>query len=226
MDIAKAIMFVTEDERWIGKIGIGALVTIFAFLIIPIPLLAGYMVGVARNVQDGNPRPLPEWDDWGKLFKDGMAIIAAQIVYTLPFWLLMCCGLVATVGFGGIAEGNEDAAAAGMMVTISVLSCLFLLFAVVMFFLNPAIVVQYVRTDDFGAVFQFGNVFGIARDNIGNILIAFLVTFGASFVLNLVIGTIAIIPCIGWIIAFVIAIAVTPYLIALTGHLYGQIAAQ
>ena len=90
MDIGKAFSFVTEDERWVSKLGIGALIAFFSFLIIPIPLLWGYMVGVARNVKDGVPDPMPEWDDWGRLYKDGLAIIVAQLVYTLPFWLLSC----------------------------------------------------------------------------------------------------------------------------------------
>ena len=62
MDIAKAFTFVTEDERWVGKIGIAALITLLSFLIIPIPLLVGYMVGVVRNVKDGVVNPMPEWD--------------------------------------------------------------------------------------------------------------------------------------------------------------------
>lgn len=41
MDIGKAFTFVTEDERWLTKIGIGALVMLFSFLIVPIPLLIG-----------------------------------------------------------------------------------------------------------------------------------------------------------------------------------------
>ena len=71
MDVAKAFTFVTEDERWMSKIGIGAAISLFFFLIIPIPLLVGYLVGITRNVKEGVERPLPEWDDFGQLFMDG-----------------------------------------------------------------------------------------------------------------------------------------------------------
>jgi len=224
MDVAKAFTFVPEDEQWVGKIGIGALITLLSFLIIPIPLLVGYMVGVARNVMNGVPQPLPVWEDWGQLFKDGLAIIVALLVYTLPFWLLACFAGVATVGFGGMAEANEDAAAAGMMATFGLAGCLMFLFWLALFFLSPAIFVQYIRAGELGATFRFGEVAAIARDNIGHILVVFLVTLGVNFVLGLILGVISIIPCIGWIISFIVSMAAGPYLAVATGHMYGQIA--
>jgi hypothetical protein len=226
MDIAKAFTFVMEDERWVGKIGIGALVTLLSFLVVPILLLIGYSVGVTRNVLRGDSTPLPEWEDWGQLFKDGGSIFVAQLVYTLPFWLLSCIGFVATVGFGGLAEASEDLAVAGLLTTYGLVACLSLLFVIALLFLSPAIVIQYVRTDQLGATFRFGEVIAIARDNIGNILVAFLATLVLSVVLNLVLGVLSIIPCLGWIVGLIIAIAAAPYISAVTGHLYGQIAAE
>ncbi len=225
MDIGKAFSFVTEDERWVSKLGIGALIALLSFLIIPIPLLWGYMVGVARNVKDGVPDPMPEWDDWGRLYKDGLAIIVAQAVYTLPFWLLSCVAGVGAIGMGSLVDYNEDLAAAGLLSTFGLTLCIGFIFVVVLFFVSPAIVIQYVRTDDFGATFRLGEVFGIAKENIGNILLVTLVTFAAVFVLNIIIGVVGLIPCIGWIATLIIGLLAGPYIIALTGHLYGQMAA-
>ncbi len=224
MDIAKAFTYVTDDERWIGKIGIGALISLFSFLIIPIPLLAGYMVGVVRNVKDGVVNPMPEWEDWGLLFKDGLSIIVAQLVYTLPFWLLSCIAGAGTVGMGSLAETSEDLAAAGMFATFGPVGCLTLVFLVALFFLSPAIVIQYVRTNELGSTFRFGEVFAIAKENVGNIVLIALVTFGIAIVLNIVIGVLGLIPCIGWVAALIITVATGPYLTVVTGHLYGQIA--
>lgn len=228
MDVAKAFTFVTEDERWMGKIGIGVAISLVSFLIIPIPLLVGYLVGITRNVKQGVERPLPEWDDFGRLFKDGLAVILGQIVYTLPFWIIVCIALVASVGLGGLAEANanEDVVAAGFLATWGLVICLSLIFAVALFFLSPAIVIQYVNTDELGAMFRFGEVIGIARENVGDIVVAALATFGASLVLAMVLGVVNIAPCIGQIISFIVSIAVGPYLTAVSGHLYGQIAAK
>jgi len=77
MDVARAFTYITEDERWVGKIVIGAVISFFTFLLLPIPLLAGWMVGITRNVMAGVERPLPEWDDFGTLFRDGLAVVVA-----------------------------------------------------------------------------------------------------------------------------------------------------
>lgn len=226
MDVAKAFTFVTEDERWVGKIGIGAAIAFLSFLIVPAPLLVGYLVGITRNVKNGVERPLPEWDDFGQLFKDGLAVIVAQLVYTLPLWIIICVAVVLTIGFGSAAETNEELFAAGISVTWIVVSCLILLFAIALFFLGPAIVLQYIKTEELGSLFRFGEVAAIARDNLGDIVIAALATFAGSLILNLVVGGIAIIPCFGWVAAPILALAGYPWLTAITGHLYGQIASK
>lgn len=228
MDVTKAFTFATEDERWIGKLGLGALISLLGFLIVPIVLLVGYLVGIARNVMNLEDRPLPEWDDFGTLFRDGLAIIVAQLVYTLPFWVLACIVFVATIGFGGLAEAevSEEAVMAGIFATYGLVGCLGLLFAIALFFLSPAIVIQYVRTDDFGSVFRFGEVVTIARENVGDIIIAAFASFAASLLLNIVVGFLVFIPCVGWVAAPILALAGYPWLMAVTGHLYGQIATK
>lgn len=225
MDIGKAFSFVAEDEDWLTKIGIGALISLLSFLILPIFLLVGYVVQVTRNVKNGERRPLPAWTDWEKLFMDGLYVGIAQIVYTLPFWLLMCLAIVATVGFGGLAGASEDAAILGIIATWSIAGCLLIVFMIALFFISPAIVIQYVRTDEFGATLRVGEVLALARDNAGSILVAALVTFGVSFVLSLVVGGLQVIPCIGNIIGLIIGIFAGPWFAAASGHLYGQIAA-
>lgn len=228
MDVARAFTYITEDERWLGKLGIGAIVTIVTPFLLGLPalLLIGYSVGITRNVKKGVALPLPEWDDWGQLFRDGAVVAIAQIVYTLPFWLLACIAFFATVGFSGLAEASEDLMAAGLSATLLIILCLGVLFAIALLFISPAIIIQYVRTNDFGACFRFGEVIAIARRNVGDILIVFIVTLLMSLVVSTVFGILNIIPCIGQIITVILGFLVGPYMTAVTGHLYGQIAAK
>jgi hypothetical protein len=227
MDVTKGFTYVFEDERWINKLLIAVIVTFFSFLFFPIFFLIGYAVAITRNVRIGEEKPLPEWDDWGKLFMDGIYVFMAQIVYTLPFWLLACIALVVSGAAGGLADANSPEAAMAVFSTAGLLVfCLAIFFAVALFFISPAIIVQYVLTDDFGACFRFGEVIGIARNSISDILIVFLATFGLSMAFSVVSSVLAIIPCIGWLIAIVLGIAIGPYTTAVTGHLYGQIAAK
>lgn len=229
MDVAKAFTYFAEDERWMGKLVIGVLVSLASFLILPGFLLSGYMVGITRNVMNGEKRPLPEWEDLGTLFMDGLSIVVASIVYTLPFWLLTCIAFVTTIGFGGLSEAtqmSEDAVAAGILATWGLIACLFIIFMLAFFFISPAIVIQYVREGNLSACFRFGEVLAIVRDNFGDILIAGLTPFAASFVLSIVFAALNAIICIGTVISFVLSFVMGPYLAAVTGHLYGQIAGK
>jgi hypothetical protein len=218
MDINKSITFVFDDKRWITKILIGGVVLLFSFLIIPIFFLYGYMVKIIRNVMDGLDDPLPEWEKWGLLLKDGFAIVVATLVYTLPIWILMCCSILVFLPVGSL-EGNAADIMAGIGVLALVLmSCLFILFAIGLALVAPAITIQYAREGNLSACFRFGEVLGMVRDNIGDILISLLVLFGISFALSLI----GIIPIVGWVISFLASI----YTIFVTGHLYGQIGAK
>jgi uncharacterized membrane protein len=112
------------------------------------------------------------------------------------------------------------------MATWGLVTCLSLIFFVVLFFLSPAIVLQYVKTNELSAMFRFRDVVAIARNNVGDIVIAALASFAASLVISIVLGVFSAIPIIGWCGGPIIGIAVGPYLTAVTGHLYGQIAAK
>lgn len=218
MDIGKALTYVTEDERWITKLGIGAALAFFSFLIIPAFFLTGYMVNIAQNVMAGKERPLPEWEERGKLFMDGLNLFVAMLVYTLPFWLLTCCVVFTTVGTSGLSEVSEDAVGALLSGSFLLACCVFFILIIVLMFLAPAVTIHYARERSLGACFQFGKVIEIARDNIGDIVLTVVVSFGISMVLSLV----GAIPFIGWLII----LAGNVYVYAVLGHLYGQIGAK
>jgi hypothetical protein len=226
MDVATALTFVKDDERWLTKLIIGAVLVFFSFLLIPIPFLAGYSLAVSRKVMNGDPQPLPEWEDWGKLFMDGLYVMVAQFVYTLPFWILACIGFVVALGSGALSEVSEGAAITAMITSFSLTFCLGALLWLALIVVTPAIYVQYVRTDEFGACFRFGEVFGIARDYIGDILITVVVALVASFAISLLTTVLGVIPCLGWLLTLVITALAGPWLMASVGHMYGQIAAK
>lgn len=224
MNYGRAFTFLTEDEQWVSKLLIGAVVAFFSFLILPIFLLIGYMVAVTRQVKNHKELPLPEWDNWSDMFRDGIIVWAAQLVYTLPFWLLACIAAFATVGLSFIGGESPDLASAGFATTMLIIGCLTILFAIALFFISPAIIIQYVRHGEFAACFRFGEVFAIARANIVPILVSALALFVVTFVISLITGFLQIIPCLGTIISLVISAVIGPYILIATGNLYGQIA--
>lgn len=225
MDVNKAIRFVMEDKQWISKLLIGTLMAVLGVLIVPALILQGYLIKIIRQVMNGQWDGLPEWDDWGDLLRDGFNVTVAQIVYTLPFMILMFIGIAMT---GGIASmsGSEDLAAIAGTGGGLLMFCLIILFAIAFLFLAPAILIQYAIKDEFGALFRFGEVMDIIRNNMADILIVFLVSIVAAIAISVVMTVLALIPCLGWIAAFLIGLAVGPYVSFVTSHLYGQIAAK
>jgi hypothetical protein len=187
MDIGKAFGFVFEDEKWISKVLLGGL-----FLIIPIVNFAviGYMLKVAQNVAQGNPRPLPEWGEFGDHFMRGLYGIAIQIVYQLPTLIVygvFFCVLLAAGGAAGSERSSDGAGAIGVL-GLCLLPLIFIL-ALAGAFLSYVAAGRYVATNTLSEAFKFSDVIASARGNLGAWLMVLLVVILAGFVGSL--GTIA-----------------------------------
>jgi hypothetical protein len=212
MDIGKSFGFVFEDDQWVTKLliaaGITLLGTILFFLVIP-PILAaivlnGYGLWIVRRVIRGESPVLPDWDDWGQLFVDGLMVAIIELVYALPI-------IAASVCLGtplGILSENSDAAAS---VLGSALGCFNLLWAIVMSFLLPAAIAFYAKAGDLGAAFRFGEILSWVRDNFATYLVTAVMAWVASLI-----GGLGFLVCgVGWLLTI-------PYAEFVTSHLYGQ----
>jgi hypothetical protein len=181
---------------------------LFSWLVIPAILaallLSGYGVEITRRVIRGGSDVLPAWDDWGKLFTDGLMVAIIGIVYAIPMIVISLCLGVPL----GVASENSDTAAALMS---SLLSCLNLLWGIVLSFLLPPAIAIYAKEDSLGAAFRFGDVVALVRDNFTTYLITAVMVWVAGFI-----GGLGILLCgVGWLFT-------TPYASFVTGHLYGQ----
>jgi hypothetical protein len=226
MDVNKAFRFMFDDKQWISKLLIGAVMSVLSFLIIPAFILQGYLVKIVRQVMDGNDSELPEWMDYGKLVRDGFFVTIGQLIWALPFILLMLIVGLVTGGLGSVVDSSGDMVAAATTGAGLLVACLVLLTVIAFLFLTPALLIQYARENEFGALFRFSEIFDIIRDHMADILIAFLVSVVAVLAISVVTGIVAIVPCLGWIAAALIGLAMGPYIQFVTGHLYGQIAAK
>jgi hypothetical protein len=227
MNIQRAFTFITDDPAWVTKLAILIGITFIAPFLLGIPyfLVIGYSLQVAINTRKGVDNVLPEWDEWGQKFMDGLFITAARVMYTLPIWLLLCLYLV----FGGLlgsASGGSDALIAALISGAVVLLCLIFVMLFALVFINPGLFIEYIRADNPSAMFKVGAVLGTVRDNIGDISIMLVAIIGASLVIGFVGGLFNIIPFLGQIIYFLITIAAGPYLAVVSGHMIGQIAAK
>jgi hypothetical protein len=188
MDIGKAFSFVFEDEKWVSKVLLGGL-----FMLIPIVNFAviGYMLKVAQNVAQGNPRPLPEWGEFGDHFMRGLYGIVIQIVYQLPtiiLYVLFFCVLAAAGGASGSERSSNGAGAIGAL-GLCLLPLIFIL-ALVGAFLAYVACGRYVATNTLSEALKFSDVIASARGNLGAWLMLLLVVILAGFV-----GSLGAIAC-------------------------------
>ena len=83
IDFGRCFTFVTEDPNWVTKVLVGGLMALLTTVLIGIPFLMGYWGRTLKNVAAGVRHPLPEWDDLGGLFGDGLRLFGVQLVYLL-----------------------------------------------------------------------------------------------------------------------------------------------
>ena len=85
-DISQLIIFPAQDDQWIKKILIGSVMILLSFIpIIPALFLLGYYSEIIRQiVVEGKSPSLPEWDDLGKFFQDGIKLFGVGFIYMIP----------------------------------------------------------------------------------------------------------------------------------------------
>lgn len=228
MDIGKSFSFPFEDNQWISKLGLGAVIAM-------VPVLnfawTGYMGELIRNVMNGAPQPLPNWDDIGKKFMDGVMLMVAGLVYALPMLIVICLPMgfmviPAVLSSNGDMQDIANAIAGAGSVLFMCLLCVFMVYALVLSVIYPAILIIFAREGTLASCFKFREVFDMISKNMSPFLTAWGVSVAAGFVVGLVSGGAQVIlnfiPCIGQIAAFILAIGIVVYTTAIYAHLFGQ----
>ncbi len=233
MDIGKSFSYPFEDKQWVSKMGLGAVISLVPVLNFA---MTGYMIQIVRNMMDNAEEPLPNWDDLGKKFMDGLILVLAGIVYALPVIILSCLPLSIMTIPAIIASGNSNFQDVANTITgaggvlFAAMSCVFVVYGLVLSVIFPAIYVNYAKEGTFASCFHLREVFDIIGKNAGS----FFTAWGMSLVAGLVVGLVVMvantvltfIPCVGWIVSIVISLAVGVYLSMIYSHLFGQFARQ
>jgi len=231
MDVGKAVSFAFEDEEWVSKMLLGAVI-----LLIPVFgwfAAMGYAIAVVRNVIADEARPLPAWQDLGRFFMDGLMFWLATLIYMIPFLILVCP--IALVWVLPALAGEQEEMVnvlAGVSVFVSVgLGCLAGLYGIVLGLVMPVLQIRYAETGEIGSCLRFGEVFRFLFANIGGVVIAQILLWVASAVVGMVISALAgflgIIPICGWILGAALGLLMLPFsvwLMVFSGDMYGQLA--
>jgi len=227
MDINKAFSYQFEDKQWTHKLGIGAVISLVPILNFA---LSGYIVGIIRNVMNNSAEILPGWDDLGKKFSDGLILVGAGLIYTLPLIIIFLP--IGIMSAGGIISGNGKLQGIGHIfsgagsVLLYCFLCFIIIYALALSVVYPAILVMFARDGTFASCFKLREVFGIVNKNAGPFFTAWIVSFGGGVVVGLIVGFINLIvgwiPCFGWIVSLATSLASTIYILTAYAFLFGQ----
>lgn len=195
MDFKRGLTFVTQDQNWLSKVGVGTLISL-----VPILNFAGigYSMDVTRNVAQGRETPLPEWSDLGNQFVRGLLGTVVQFLWSLPI-LLVACPLYAVVLTGVAATSQGEDVGTGGSLAIAGVGLLIALGALALAPFTMVAFTRYAITNSFSEAMP-GPVLREMRGHFrpwGSILLAALafgVLFGVFSICTFGIGYLLIIP--------------------------------
>lgn len=178
-DFAKPFTFVFDDPEWLQRILIGGLFYIAGFLIVGWFFILGYMARLARNVIAGLERPLPDWENLGDYFNEGLRLFGVMLVYFLPLVFLAMLMVFTSVMVDSV--DNEAARSVGGLMASCVM-CLFVPLIITLILFLPGSLLFVAVERRFGAAFEFQRIWAFIRQNIGNYILAILVYLIARMV--------------------------------------------
>jgi hypothetical protein len=150
----------------------GGLFMLASIFIIGAFFVYGYLAKLVRNVIAGEPHPLPEWDDLGEYFSEGLRMFGVALVYMLPFIFLMCIFIVPSI----IAEAADSDAMRNIGGGVAGCAwCIMFPLGLAMALWLPGALLFTAVERRFGAAFEFGQIAAFIKANIGNYLLAFVV---------------------------------------------------
>jgi hypothetical protein len=204
-DFLKPLTFVFDDPRWIQKILIGGLFVIASFVLIGVFFIYGYIARLARNVIGGVALPLPEWDDLGGYFSEGVKLFLVGLLYTIPILIIGAIIFVPAAIMGGNTDNETIRSLGGM--SMAGVWCLLAPISLARAIWMPGALLMVVVTGDFKAGFDFGRIWNFIRANVGNYILAFVVWLVARFAAGL--GVLLL--CVGIIFTIFWAFCVAAY---------------
>ena len=207
VNFGRCFGFVIEDPDWVKKVLIGGGFTLLSGVIVGAFFVAGYWVRFVRRVAAGDPRPLPEWDDLGGIFSDGLKLVGAYFSYVLGMVALvasLAC-VIGMIGFGlgGVPHGSDDARSAGAalagLAMVGVYGLCALLGLALAIFL-PAVFVRVVLKDRFEEAFAFRESVRFIQANLGNYALSLVFYLVANFAsqFGVLLCCVGVFPAVFW----------------------------
>jgi len=197
--IEDALAFPRNSDGWLRTVVIGAVLSLFSFLVIPGLIVQGYLLRVARDSANGQ-EGAPSFENWIELLLDGLKAFVVSLVYgIIPLLVFVVVQSVLAGGVALSAAGGSTSVSAGF-------SLLALLIVLVMFpifllvgYLTVVAQLRLAVTGSLSAAFEIGSVVrtGFNADFFVAVLVAVIVGIGLGIV-----GSLLAVILVGFLVLF------------------------
>lgn len=191
-NLSEIFMFPIKDAEARKYLFIGALVVLAGSIIPVLPLLVlmGYSVIIARQVLRGESPRMVAWEDWGDMFKNGAKIFGVRMIYSVPIFLITIPLIFISIGLPIFASTLDSREAELFFVAFPLLitgmMCILIPISLPLAILIPAAEIHSIEKDDFSAAFQFKEWWQILRANLSGFIAAFAIYYVVSMVLAII----------------------------------------
>ena len=194
------------SSNW-GKVLILGIITIASVLIIPVFLLIGYVFRIIKATLAGIDE-LPEFDEIGSMFVDGLKVFVVGIIYAIPVWIISA---IVSLLMGGNTAATTASLGPGYLFAILLGNIIFFIIALIIGLVELMAIANMAYNDgDLGAAFRFSEILDIiAAIGWGKYIATYIVIVIIAMI-GVIIGALTMIILIGFIL---LPLIILPYVV-------------
>ncbi|MFA0834859.1 MAG: DUF4013 domain-containing protein [Methanobacterium formicicum] len=209
-------------QNWQKVIILGILI-LTSFLIIPAFLAMGYVFRALKWSVAGVDQ-LPEFDEWGEMFTDGLKIFVVELAYFIIPFLFIFLSIWASIGsFVTLGTSGNDLmpatafSAFGLMGGLLVLGLILAVIFGIFFTIGIANMAYY--NSEIRAAFRFREIlYTINAIGWVDYIIWYIMMIILGMIMSAIAGVLGFIPILGWVLIILI---IYPYLYLLYSRALG-----
>ncbi len=205
--ISDSISYPSQDWKKVLILGI---LTIISILVIPVFLVMGYFFRILKSSIAGFDE-LPDFDEWGEMFIDGIKIFVVQFVYLLIPLIVIFIGIWASIASISVTDTGTMTNPLLFMGLMGGTAIIGIILAIIFELIGSiAVANMALNNSEFGAAFRFSEILEkISMIGWGKYIVWYIVMIIISIIGGFIASILNVIPFIGMIIALLV---VYPYL--------------
>ena len=215
--ISDAVKYPSSNWKKVLILGVFFILSI---VIVGIFFVLGYFLRILKSTIAGVDE-LPEFDDWGDMFVDGLKVLVVYIVYLLIPGIVIVAGVFTSIASLAATNTSIYTAPASFFALIGVTGIIGYILALIFALFAYIAVANMAYYDEIEAAFRFSEILDkIKMIGWGKYIIWYIVMWVIALIVGLIAGILNIIPLIGTIIALLV---IYPYFVMFFSRSLGLI---